>query len=53
LVTKEHFAADPPVIVGTGGFGRLFEGERFFDAFVPELPLMGLRRAVELSQASR
>jgi type III pantothenate kinase len=53
LVTKEHFAAEPPVIVGTGGFGRLFESERFFDAFVPELPLMGLRRAVELSQAGR
>ena len=49
-VTKEHFAREPPVIVGTGGFGRLFEEERLFDAFVPELPLIGLRRAVELSQ---
>lgn len=53
LVTKEHFAADRPLVIGTGGFGRLFEGERFFDAFVPELPLMGLRRAVELSQTVR
>jgi type III pantothenate kinase len=49
-VTKEHFAKEPPVIVGTGGFGRLFEGEHLFDAFVPELPLIGLRRAVKLSQ---
>src|ERR1700720_2970904 len=24
-VTKEHFAKDPPFIVGTGGFGRLFQ----------------------------
>src|ERR1017187_2505573 len=24
-VTKEHFAKEPPFIVGTGGFGRLFE----------------------------
>jgi type III pantothenate kinase len=51
MVTEQHFADQPPVVVGTGGFGRLFEEERLFDAFVPELPLMGLRRAVELSQA--
>src|SRR5713226_2186252 len=49
-VTKEHFAKEQPVIVGTGGFGRLFEEAQLFDAFVPELPLIGLRRAVELSQ---
>ncbi|MCC7153306.1 MAG: type III pantothenate kinase [Bryobacterales bacterium] len=47
-VTKQHFADDPPVILGTGGFGRLFEGEDLFDEFVPELPLIGLRRASEL-----
>ncbi|MGA3187312.1 MAG: type III pantothenate kinase [Bryobacteraceae bacterium] len=51
LVTKEHFAKDPPLIVGTGGFGRLFEGEALFDEFVPELPLLGLRRAIDLSRA--
>jgi type III pantothenate kinase len=49
-VAAEHFAKDPPLIVGTGGFGRLFEADHLFDAFVPELPLIGLRRAVELSQ---
>jgi type III pantothenate kinase len=49
-VTKEHFAKEPPLVVGTGGFGRLFEQERLFDEFVPELPLLGLRRAVELAQ---
>jgi type III pantothenate kinase len=52
MVTKEHFAAEKPLIVATGGFGRLFEGENLFDAFVPELPLLGLRRAVELSGAT-
>src|ERR1039458_6521645 len=50
-VTKEHFAKEQPLIVGTGGFGRLFEQEHLFDEFVPELPLLGLRRAVELAQA--
>lgn len=48
-IAREQFEGRPPVIVGTGGFGRLFEEERLFDAFVPELPLLGLRCAVELS----
>jgi type III pantothenate kinase len=51
-LTKEHFADDEPLIVGTGGVGRLFEDEDLFDEFVPELPLLGLRRAIELSQAA-
>jgi type III pantothenate kinase len=50
-VTEEHFAREKPAILGTGGFGRLFQAEPFFDAFLPELPLIGLRRAVELSQS--
>ncbi len=48
-VSEEYFASDQPVVIGTGGFGRLFEEERLFDAFVPELSLMGLRRAVGLA----
>jgi type III pantothenate kinase len=50
LVTQQHFSADKPLLIGTGGFSRLFEREQLFDAFLPELPLIGLRRAVELSQ---
>jgi type III pantothenate kinase len=50
-VTRENFAGEQPFIVGTGGIGRLFEDENLFDEFVPELPLLGLRRAIELSQA--
>ena len=50
-LTAEHFASEPPLIVGTGGFGRLFEDEALFDEFVPELALIGLRRAVELSRS--
>ncbi len=50
-VTQAHFAKEQPFVVGTGGFGRLFEDEHLFDEFVPELPLLGLRRAVELSQS--
>lgn len=53
IVTEQHFAREKPVILGTGGFGRLFEEEQLFDAFVPELALIGLRRAVELSRLGR
>jgi type III pantothenate kinase len=49
-VTAQHFSADRPVVLGTGGFGRLFEEERLFDAFLPELPLIGLRRAALLAR---
>ena len=52
-VTEEHFASDPPLIIGTGGFGRMFEEARLLDVFVPELPLLGLRRAVELAADRR
>jgi type III pantothenate kinase len=48
-VTEEYFAKDKPVVIGTGGFGRLFEEEQLFDAFVPELSLMGLRHAAGLA----
>ena len=48
-VTMEYFPKEKPLLVGTGGFGRLFEQEHLFDEFVPELPLLGLRLAVELS----
>jgi type III pantothenate kinase len=49
-VTEGYFPLDKPIVIGTGGFGRLFEEEKIFDAFVPELSLMGLRRAVALSK---
>lgn len=49
-VSETQFGDERPVVLGTGPFGRLFEREGLFDAFVPELPLTGLRRAVELAQ---
>jgi type III pantothenate kinase len=47
-IAGEHFANAQPLVIGTGGFGRLFEEERLFDAFIPELSLIGLRRAASL-----
>jgi type III pantothenate kinase len=52
-ISKEHFADEPPLMVGTGGIGRLFEDENLFDEYVPELPLLGLRQAVELANGKR
>lgn len=50
-INEEQFGGRPATLVGTGGFGRLFQNEKLFDAFLPELPLMGLRRAVEMPAA--
>lgn len=47
-IAKLYLHDQRPAIVGTGGFGRLFENEEIFDEFVPELPLLGLRRAVDI-----
>jgi type III pantothenate kinase len=35
--------------VATGGFSRLYDGERLFDAVVPELVLVGLERALSMN----
>lgn len=48
-ITNSHFADSKPVVVGTGGFGRMFEEEKLFDVFVPELSLIGLRLAAGLA----
>lgn len=52
MVTAANFANDQPLVLATGGFGRLFEEEKLFDSFVPDLPLIGLQRAHALTGAS-
>jgi type III pantothenate kinase len=46
---KAAFDGDAAVVLGTGGFARLFEREKMFDALVPELVLVGLERALEMN----
>jgi len=48
-ITAEVFADEPPLVIGTGGFAHLFDGENLFDAVVPDLILEGLREAVRLN----
>lgn len=45
----EAFGTAPVVVVGTGGFSRLFEHEGLFDALVPDLVLLGLEHALSLN----
>lgn len=49
-LAKEAFAGEKPVLIGTGGFTRMFEAEQIFDEIVPELVLFGLKRAEELNR---
>lgn len=50
-LTREAFPGVQPVVVGTGGFARMFEQEEVFDEIVPELVLLGLRQAERLNPA--
>lgn len=53
-IRHEVFRTEPVIIIGTGGFSRLFERERVFDALLPDLVLVGLVRALSLNEdASR
>jgi type III pantothenate kinase len=49
---KAAFGNKSVVVIGTGGFARLFEREKMFDALIPDLVLMGLERALELNADS-
>lgn len=48
-ITREVFAETRPAVVGTGGFARMLLTENVFDEVVPELVLLGIKRAVELN----
>jgi type III pantothenate kinase len=49
-LAREVFGGERPKIVGTGGFARMFDDERLFDEVVPELVLLGLKRAEFLNR---
>ena len=46
---REVFRQEPALVIGTGGFSRLFEEERLFDALQPDLILIGLAHALSLN----
>lgn len=48
--SSECFGGRRPMVIGTGGFSRLFETDELFDAIVPDLVLQGLRIALDLNR---
>ena len=48
-IRAEALAGEPAVVIGTGGFSRLFEREEVFDVVLPDLVLGGLERALALN----
>ena len=48
-IKKEYFGNKNTLVIGTGGFSRLFENEKAFDTIVPDLVLSGLRQALQMN----
>lgn len=48
-ISKEAFKGETPVVIGTGGFSRLFDGAGIFDEDRPDLVLQGLYLALKLN----
>ncbi len=49
-IAKEELDASKPLVIGTGGFSRLFENAGMFDVIVPTLALEGLYQAFLLNK---
>jgi type III pantothenate kinase len=49
-ITKEAFPNDGPVVIGTGGFSRLFENTNLFNTIESTLVLEGLNIAYNLNK---
>ncbi len=48
-ITDEAFNGEEPVVIGTGGFSRLFEDADLFDLIIPTLVLQGLKTALSIN----
>jgi len=48
-IRDRTFRGEPALVIGTGGFSRLFEREHAFDVVLPDLVLVGLLRALALN----
>jgi len=46
---RDVFRQEPTLVIGTGGFSRLFEQEQLFDILEPDLILLGLAHALSLN----
>lgn len=48
-LTEECFGNKKPLVIGTGGFSRLFEDQGIFDEIEPDLVLQGMKIALDLN----
>jgi type III pantothenate kinase len=49
-LAREAFEGQRPHVIGTGGFARLLAAENLFDEIVPELVLLGVKRAHDMNR---
>lgn len=49
-ISTEAFKGERPLVIGTGGFARLFEKAKAFDVIVPNLILIGLFEALRTNR---
>lgn len=49
-IIEEAFKDETPVVIGTGGFSRLFESAKLFDILIPTLVLDGLYLAFNMNR---
>ncbi|MEG8947509.1 type III pantothenate kinase [Rosettibacter firmus] len=49
-IIEEAFKDEAPVVIGTGGFSRLFENAKLFDIIIPTLVLNGLYLAYNINK---
>jgi type III pantothenate kinase len=51
-IREEALKGEHAVVIGTGGFSRLFENDKVFDALLPDLVLVGLEHALSLNEGA-
>ena len=51
-IREQAFRSEPAMVIGTGGFSRLFEQEKVFDVLLPDLVLVGLAQALSLNDGA-
>jgi len=49
-IKEEAFKEEEPIVIGTGGFSRLFENAKLFDIMIPTLVLNGLLIAYNMNK---
>ncbi|HOW89847.1 MAG TPA: type III pantothenate kinase [Elusimicrobiales bacterium] len=50
-IKAEYFRGEDPLVIGTGGFSKMFESAGVFDKVEPDLVLKGIAEAVKLNKA--